>query len=128
MRDAIYYFAVSSSIRGSVPKGGFLESENSKNAVNDLYRKADSIKAFLEDKVEKKAGNVIRRSAMYEAYCNYCEEKERQHHKKSRFFELMERKGFQTGRNAVDGVIYENVSLKESEFEPLPPNLKTPFD
>lgn len=109
-------------------EGGFSESENSKNAVNDLYRKADSIKAFLEDKVEKKEGNVIRRSMMYEVYCNYCEEKERQHHKKSRFFELMERKGFQTGRNAVDGVIYENVSLKENEFEPLPPNLKTPFE
>ena len=95
-------------------RGCFLESNGSQEAIDDLYRSADSVKAFLDDCTERKPGSREKRSDVYEAYANYCKENDRQAHGKSIFFNRMKEKGYFLKRLST-GIFYEDIRLRSQD-------------
>ncbi len=97
----------------------FSESESSKKAVEDLYRSADSVKAFIDARIQKSYGAKIYRPRMYEAYVEYCQAEERNYHKKKNFFKYMGDKGYVLKRDK-DGVYFDGVVLVEEDDWDIP--------
>jgi len=95
-------------------RGAFLESNGSQEAIDDLYRSADSVKAFLDDCTERKSGSREKRSDVYEAYAGYCKENDRQAHGKSVFFNRMKEKGYFLKRLST-GIFYEDIRLRSQD-------------
>ena len=95
-------------------RGCFLESNGSQEAIDDLYRSADSVKAFLDDCTERKSGSREKRSDVYEAYEGYCKENDRQAHGKSIFFNRMKEKGYFLKRLST-GIFYEDIRLRSQD-------------
>ena len=95
-------------------RGCFLESNGSQEAIDDLYRSADSVKAFLDDCTERKPGSREKRSDVYEAYANYCKENDRHAHGKSIFFNRMKEKGYFLKRLST-GIFYEDIRLRSQD-------------
>lgn len=95
-------------------RGSFLESNGSQEAIDDLYRSADSVKAFLDDCTQRKPGSREKRSDVYEAYANYCKENDRQAHGKSIFFNRMKEKGYFLKRLST-GIFYEDIRLRSQD-------------
>lgn len=93
----------------------FTESSHSRECVEELYRNADSIKAFLDERTDRSDGSKIKRSDMYQKYTEYCNENDRQAHGKSMFFRIMKEKGHFIKRNN-QGYYYENISFKDEGF------------
>ena len=93
----------------------FIESSHSQECIEELYRNADSIKAFLDEKTYTRDGCKIKRSAMYQCYTEYCTENDRQAHGKSAFFRMMKEKGYFVKRNS-QGYYFDNLSFVEEEF------------
>lgn len=93
----------------------FIESSHSQECIEELYRSADSIKAFLDEKTYPSDGSKIMRSDMYQSYTEYCTENDRQAHGKSVFFRMMKEKGYFVKRNS-QGYYFDNVSFVEEEF------------
>ena len=81
----------------------FAESDHSKECIANLYRSADSVKAFTDDMLCHKGGEKMKRSDVYKMYEEYCEDNGRTPHGKSRFWEYMADKGFVIKRFS-DGV------------------------
>lgn len=77
-------------------RGYILESEGSKAKVRQLRVDSDSIEAFLADKCVRTGTYDDRcdRSVLYSSYSKYCEEEERQSHKRNAFFKALRNKGF----------------------------------
>ena len=78
--------------------GSFVESANSKRQVQDLYRAADSVKAFLDECMVEEPGYRMDRNSMYRLYEEYCEENGRTAHKPGKFYDMLEDKGYKLGR------------------------------
>ncbi len=77
-------------------KGGEITpSPNSERLVNELYKEADSAKAFMEDCLIRSPKGRVKRSELFEAYKRYCEENERVIYKKNIFFGNLREKGFE---------------------------------
>lgn len=93
----------------------FCESRHSRECIEELYRSADSVKAFLDEKVYRQNGKKLKRSDIYKFYTEFCEENDRQAHGKSVFFRMMSDKGYVIKRNS-DGFYYDNLSMKEDDF------------
>lgn len=101
-------------------------SKNSERLVNELYKEADSGKAFLEDCLEKRPGGRIKRSDLFEEYKRYCEENERVIYKKNIFFSNLREKGFEETK--IRGIVYfmgielksEFIRIDENEQQSLP--------
>ena len=53
-------------------RGGEIDSENSKKLVHELYREADSVFSFLDDRMEKQRGSRVERGKLYQFYRDYC--------------------------------------------------------
>lgn len=104
--------------------GRFMESKNSKEQVNKLYRAADSLQAFLEDVMEPKEGSRIPRSTVYELYKAYCDEAERQGYGKTKFFSSLEKKGYKIKK--IAGTYYV-MGLQQAEEEFAPCEEENPF-
>ena len=92
-------------------------SENSERLVNELYKEADSVKAFLDDSLERKKGSRIKRSDIFEQYRKYCEENERIVYKKNIFFTNLREKGIEERK--VGGIFYFMDIDLISDFEPV---------
>ncbi len=105
----------------------FCESRHSRECIEELYRSADSVKAFLDEKVCRKNGKKLKRSDVYKYYTDFCEENDRQAHGKSVFFRMMTDKGYVIKRNS-DGFYYDNLSMKEEEFLKVDDTEKIPFE
>ncbi len=109
-------------------RGSFIESAHSKECIDELYRSADSIKAFLDECVVIKKDAKTKRSAIYEAYADYCKENDRQAHGKAIFFRSMANRGFNL-RKMNSGIYYADLELiDDSEFLEVDPGESTPFD
>lgn len=106
----------------------FAESDHSKECIANLYRSADSVKAFTDDMLCHKVGEKMKRSDVYKMYEDYCEDNGRTSHGKSRFWEYMADKGFVIKRFS-DGVYYfKDTSAKESDFETIDDTITNPFE
>ncbi len=105
----------------------FCESCHSRECIEELYRSADSVKAFLDEKVCRQNGKRLKRSDMYKFYTDFCEENDRQAHGKSIFFRMMTDKGYAIKRNS-DGFYYDNLSMKEEDFIKVDDAEGVPFE
>lgn len=106
----------------------FTESTHSKECIANLYRSADSVKAFTDDILCHKAGEKMKRSDVYKMYEEYCEENGRTPHGKSRFWEYMADKGFVIKRFSDGAYYFKDTSVKESEFEAMDDTIENPFE
>lgn len=95
--------------------GKFIESANSQHEVQELYRAADSVKAFLDECMENAPGSRMDRAAVYKLYEEYCEENGRTAHKPAKFYDMLEDKGYRLGRRK-EGRYVEGLKEKEEEF------------
>lgn len=96
--------------------GKFAESNNSQNQVQELYRAADSVKAFIDECLVESPGNRLDRTPLYEMYKEYCEENGRTAHKSGRFYDSLQDKGYKLGRTR-EGRYVEGLAVREPEFE-----------
>ena len=106
----------------------FSESDHSKKCIVNLYRSADSVKAFTDDILCHKSGEKIKRSDVYKMYEEYCEDNGRKSHGKSKFWEYMADKGFIIKRYS-DGVYYfKDTAIRETDFETIDDTIDNPFE
>lgn len=98
--------------------GEFTVSTMAKERVEDLYRAADTVKAFVDECLERQQGSKISRSLLYEKYKQYCENCGRKYHSPNPFFKSLEEKGFLYKRTASERC-FLNVTLKDDGFLPL---------
>ena len=105
----------------------FCESHHSRECIEELYRSADSVKAFLDEKVCRQNGRKLKRSDIYKFYTEFCEENGRQAHGKSIFFRMIADKGYVIKRNS-DGFYYDNLSMKEDDFIKVDDTEGIPFE
>ena len=77
-------------------KGQLSESQNSKNEVEKLRKKADTVFAFLADKCERDNSATIKRNELYDLYSSYCTEQDRTALTKHRFYSTLEDNGIPT--------------------------------
>lgn len=124
--DYAIHMAVT-ALKDVYERGELIESEHSKECVRELRRLSDSVCAFLEDKLVKEKGKRLKRSDVFRMYEEYCEDNGRQGHAKSGFFKNMEGKGFQARKYNGD-YCYQDIAIREEDFQPLEAGEKTPFD
>lgn len=105
----------------------FCESHHSRECIEELYRSADSVKAFLDEKICRQNGAKLKRSELYQLYTKFCEENDRQAHGKSVFFRMMTDKGYALKRDC-NGFYYENLSLKAEDFVKVDSTEGIPFE
>lgn len=53
-------------------RGGEVDSPHSKELVHEFHRESDSVQAFLDDCIERRAGERIERGELYRRYSDYC--------------------------------------------------------
>lgn len=97
-------------------KGAIPESANSKRLVNELYKDADSVKAWLEDCMKPAAGAKCSRSVLYDLYDKYCEENDRHAMGRSKFYKNLVDKGYKEGRDRAIGRYIEGLEEISEEF------------
>ena len=97
-------------------KGRIPESENSKRLVNELYKDADSVKAWLEDCMKPAEGARCSRAAIYDLYDKYCEENDRQAIGRAKFYKNLVDKGYKEGRDKKIGRYIEGLDEKGEDF------------
>lgn len=98
--------------------GEFAESEGSREAVEELYREADTVKAFADECLEYQNGSRISRTLIYEKYVEYCKSYGRKYHSPNPFYKSLAAKGYQEYRTA-DGRFFRDVTLKDDGFLPV---------
>ncbi|WP_373249122.1 DNA primase family protein [Mediterraneibacter gnavus] len=106
----------------------FAESDHSKDCIANLYRSADSVKAFTDDMLCHKSGEKMKRSDIYKMYEEYCEENGRTPHGKSRFWEYMADKGFVIKRFSDGAYYFKDTAVKEVKFETMDDTMTNPFE
>ena len=106
----------------------FTESDHSKECIVNLYRSADSVKAFTDDMLCHKSGEKMKRSDVYKMYEDYCEDNGRKPHGKSKFWEYMADKGFMIKRYSDGAYYFKDTSVKESDFETIDDTINNPFE
>lgn len=106
----------------------FTESDHSKECIANLYRSADSVKAFTDDMLCHKSGEKMKRSDVYKMYEEYCEDNGRTPHGKSRFWEYMADKGFVIKRFSDGAYYFKDTSVKESDFDTMDDTIENPFE
>ena len=100
-------------------EGKFSESDNSKRHVEELYRAADSIKAFMDESVERASPDMlIKRDLLYEAYKNYCMEYGRKEYSPGTFYKMLEERGYHWKRKS-NGRYFCGLKMKEEGFAEL---------
>lgn len=74
--------------------GGIIESQNSKDNVQELYMEADSVTAFLYEHSKVVEGKSVKSAELYEQYDKYCQEGDRRAVGRTSFHKTMKNKGF----------------------------------
>ena len=108
-------------------QGSFTVSEHGRECVEELYRSADSVKAFLDERITAKDGSRINRSFMFSEYEEYCKENDRQSHGKSVFLRMMKDKGYRVKRTQ-EGYFFMDIAFKDPGFMEVDPEEKIPFE
>ena len=103
-------------------RGYIIESRNSEAKVRQLRNDSDTIEAFLMEKCRRSSeADRIKRTDLYKEYTTYCEEEERQSHKKNAFFKALRNKGFKEMKSGGD-MYFTGIRFREtgSDFMPVP--------
>lgn len=115
------------ALRRLYQQGSFSVSAHSQECIEELYRSADSIKSFLDDRIVRKIGSRINRSRMFASYEDYCRENDRQSHGKAAFLRIMKDKGYCV-KHFRDGWFFLDVDYKDTDFMELDPDEPVPFE
>ena len=102
-------------------------SMTSKNSVEELHRSADSVKAFIDERLEYKKDSRISRTDLYQAYSDFCEENDRKALGKTGFYKQMNDKGYHDKRSSSDR-FFLHLAFQNDGFLPLSENEKLPFN
>ena len=103
-------------LRAMYKIGEIPESSNSKRLVNELYKDADSVKAWIDDCCECAAGYKSTKAELNDSYKAYCEQNDRTAHGRSAFYKNLSAKGFKEERDAK-GRYVKGIRIK---FEDVP--------
>lgn len=95
--------------------GCFVESQHSRMLVEELYRDADTVKAFADECLEEKEGSRINRTDIYEKYKEYCQEWGRRELSLRSFYKRFDEMGYRSGRNS-DFRFYRDIQFKAEDF------------
>lgn len=96
--------------------GRFTESDNSKRQVEELYRAADSVKAFMDETVVRtNSDTLIKRDVLYGEYRKYCGEYGRKEYSSGTFYRMLEERGYHSKRKS-NGRYFVGIALKEEGF------------
>ena len=87
--------------------------------MEDLYRAADTVKAFVDECLERENGSRIAKKQIYEKYKEYCDSYGRKSHSPMIFYKSLEEKGFVEGRTGKDGRFFRDVTFKDDGFIPM---------
>ena len=107
-----------SALRKLHKDGEFTESAGCKERVEELYREADTVKAFTDECLEQKEGSRIRRKLLYDKYVEYCQSYGRKHHSPNVFYKSLAEKGFFEYRTSSDRY-FKDLDFKDEGFLPL---------
>ena len=103
---------------------------------NQHHRETDSVQSFLDDRIERRPGEKMERTKLYEMYKDYCCENEWGALSARGFYKNLRGKGFRDYmthgcRNFKDicpqGADTEQKGADNSEFIPVKDNEKVPF-
>ena len=75
-------------------RGGEIDSPRSKELVHELHRESDSVQAFLDDCIERKAGERIERGRLYRKYDDYCRDNDWTSLSNRNFYRNLRGKGY----------------------------------
>lgn len=95
--------------------GCFMESQHSRMLVEELYRDADTVKAFMDENVEDAEGSRIKNTDLYNKYKEYCQEWGRRELSLRSFYKRLKEMGYDSRKS--DGYFYYNgVQFKAEDF------------
>lgn len=95
-----------------------LESENSKANVLELYKNADTVTAFITDRLVVDSRLKENREPLYRSYEDYCNESDRTALTRNGFYKNLRNKGYT--ELASNGVRYfKGMGYKEKEWQQL---------
>lgn len=95
--------------------GHFTESQHSRMLVEELYRDADTVKAFMDENVEDAEGSRIKNTDLYNKYKEYCQEWGRRELSLRSFYKRLKEMGYDSRKS--DGYFYYNgVQFKAEDF------------
>lgn len=103
------------ALREMYLRGGFIESSNSKTNVKEIQMEADTVEAFLFDRIVRKPGSLIGTAELYKEYVKYCEEMERIKLTAHGFHRAMRNKNY-TRIKRAEGDKYLDIAFKEDEL------------
>ncbi len=107
-----------SALRTLHERGEFTESAGCRERVEELYREADTVKAFVDECLDRQQGSRISRTMIYEKYEAYCKSYGRKAHSPNVFYRNLMEKGFQEKRTS-NGRFFLDLSLKDEGFLPM---------
>ena len=99
--------------------GEFMESAGCRERIEELYRAADTVKAFVDECLERQQGSKVAKKLIYEKYEEYCKNYGRKPHSPMIFYKSLEEKGYIVGRTGKAGRYYKDVTLKDEGFIPV---------
>lgn len=107
------------SLQALYQNGRFSESDNSKRQVEELYRAADSVKAFMDETIVRTNSDaLIKRDVLYGEYKKYCGEYGRKEYSSGTFYKMLEERGYHLKRKS-NGRYFVGIALKEEGFQEL---------
>lgn len=106
----------------------FTESIHCRRCINTLYRAADSVMAFTEDKLCHKNGEKMKRSNVYRLYEDCCKDNGRTPCGKTKFWEYMKDKGYFIKRHCDGAFYFIDTALKDDEFINMDDTIENPFE
>jgi phage/plasmid primase, P4 family, C-terminal domain len=97
-------------------RGSILVSENSKQAVAQMWKDSDVVQAWLDDCCTVDSNLKIERGKAYNSFNKYCEETERQSLTRNGFFKALRTKNFAEVRGRSEryftGISFKKVTVK----------------
>lgn len=96
-------------------EGKFYESQHSRMLVEELYRDADTVKAFVDECIEDKEGSRIKNTDLYNKYKEYCQEWGRRELSLRSFYKRLKEMGYESRKS--DGYFYySGIQFKAEDF------------
>lgn len=102
-------------LREAYQKGELPSSSNSKRLVNELYKDADSVKAWIDEKMQQDSNAKVLKSTLYKLYEEYCKEEDRTAHGRKGFYDSLKEKGFKEFRD-TKGRYIKGLTEKDTDF------------
>jgi len=101
----------------------FTESGNSTRLVEKLRKSADSIRSYIDERIDERSKRDCRieRSILYEDYRDYCKEYGRKEYSARHFYEYLEEIGYQQIKSNSKRY-FLNVMIKEDGWDDLEEN------